>query len=72
LPIVGSFFIKESHRKRGYGSELLNKGTQNLLKENSEVWLMSDMNDIGSNKIFVKLGYKPVYQTGDYIIHQKK
>ena len=65
---MGSFFVKESQRKKGYGTLLLEKVTQNLLKDNDEVWLLSDKNDVGSNNIFVKLGYKPIYETGDYIV----
>jgi len=68
LPIIGSFFIKEMQRNQGLGKMLLEEVTQNLLNDFEEVWLMSDKSDIPSNKIFVKLGFKPVYETGDYIV----
>lgn len=68
LPILGSFFIRETQRNQGLGKMLLEEVTQNLLNDFEEVWLMSDKSDIPSNKIFVKLGFKPVYETGDYIV----
>lgn len=68
ISIIGSFFVSKNQRNSGYGTLLLEKVSLNLLKENDEVWLLSDKNDSSSNKIFVKLGYKPVYETGDYIV----
>lgn len=67
-PIIGSFFTKRNERNLGYGTSLLRTVTNNLLKFNNEVWLISDKESVASNKVFHNIGYKPIYETTDILI----
>lgn len=66
---IGILFTKEEYRNQGYGKFLLGTITENMLNNNSIVYLMTDSTKISSNKIVCKLGYEKYYDYSDLIIN---
>jgi predicted GNAT family acetyltransferase len=61
-PMIGNLFTKSDKRNRGYGYKLLHTVTEGLLKDNfDKIGLVSDITNPASNKIFVDIGYKSIY-----------
>lgn len=62
-PMIGNLFTKRDMRNQGYGFSLLYAVTDGLLKNGHErCGLVSDITNSSSNKVFVNVGYKPVYK----------
>lgn len=58
---VTSLFVKESHRKKGIGSQLLKKAIENAKKKGViEVHVDTEENNIGAIEFYQKLGFKKV------------
>lgn len=61
-PMIGNFFTKSDKRNKGFGYKLLHTVTEGLLKDNfDKIGLVSDITNPASNKIFVDIGYKSIY-----------
>jgi hypothetical protein len=60
-PDVGILFTKTLYRKKGFGKFILSFCSNILLKKNSEVFVMTDKNEIASNKVCEKVGFKAYY-----------
>jgi hypothetical protein len=60
-PDVGILFTKKEHRKMGFGKLLLSFCSKLLLKKNSEVYVMTDKDEIASNKACVSVGFNPYF-----------
>ncbi|AIY11984.1 hypothetical protein M667_01410 [Cellulophaga baltica NN016038] len=55
IPIVGSFLTYRNERGNGYGTQLLSKVSNEIVKELGEVWLMSDKNSPDLTQFLLKL-----------------
>lgn len=63
FPFIGSLYTDKVKRNKGYAASLLYKVTDKLLSQGYEVCgLLSDVTNPASNKIFKKVGYKPIYE----------
>lgn len=61
-PIIGSLYTNPKARNKGYASLLVRTVTEGLLKNGYEICgLFSDITNPASNKIFVNVGYAPIY-----------
>lgn len=60
-PDVGILFTKSEYRKTGYGKLLLSFCSNLLLKKNSEVFVMTDKDEIASNKTCLSVGFNPYF-----------
>lgn len=61
-PFIGSLFTRKESRNNGYALKLLQTVTNGLLNSGfKECGLLSNANNPASNKVFKKLGYKPIY-----------
>ena len=61
-PLIGNLFTLKSSRNNGFAYKLLSEVSLGLFNENfEECGLLSDADNPASNKIFRKIGYKPIY-----------
>jgi hypothetical protein len=60
-PDIGILFTKSKYRKSGYAKVILSFCSNLLLKKNDEVFLMTDKNEMASNKTSISVGFKPYY-----------
>jgi hypothetical protein len=62
-PMIGNLYTKKSMRNKGYAFSLLYAVTQGLLKNGfKKCGLLSDVKNASSNKVFINVGYVPVYK----------
>jgi hypothetical protein len=70
-PMIGNLFTKKGKRNKGFAYSLLYVVTEGLLATGSdECGLLSDITNIASNKAFVNVGYKPIYNWAS--VHRPK
>ncbi|OEK01174.1 hypothetical protein BFP97_06460 [Roseivirga sp. 4D4] len=61
-PLIGMLFTKPDFRGQGHATSLVHKLTSTLIDGGSEkCGLMSDAVNEASNRVFVKVGYVPIY-----------
>lgn len=60
--MIGTVFVNEKHRQSKVGTALITDMTEEILKNNFECWLMTDLNNIPSNRIMEKLKFKKIYE----------
>ncbi len=60
-PDIGILFTKTEHRGKGYGKVLLAYCSKILLKENNEVFVMTDKEKVASNIVCEKVGFEPFF-----------
>lgn len=60
-PDIGILFTQPNERNKGYGKTILSYCSNLLLKKNTEIYLMTDKNEISSNSTCKKLGFEPFY-----------
>jgi GNAT superfamily N-acetyltransferase len=58
----GILFTKPSFRNKGFGKVLLNFCSEQLLKENEIIYVMTDANVLSSNRIMENLGFEKFYE----------
>lgn len=61
-PDIGILFTNSEHRKKGYGKILLSFCSKLLEKENGNVYVMTDKNELASNQVMKAVGFKPIYE----------
>ena len=61
-PDIGILFTKKTFRRKGYGKIILSFCSNQLLKENEEVYIMTDKNHLYSNKACTSLGFSPLFK----------
>jgi hypothetical protein len=61
-PDIGIMFTVQEYRKRGYSKQLISIATEKLLNQNQIANVMTDMNNIPSNKVCVDVGYNQIYE----------
>jgi predicted GNAT family acetyltransferase len=61
-PDIGIMFTSTDHRGKGFAKQLLCTCTKQLLKKNETAYLLTDMHNVGSNKVCEKVGYKSYYK----------
>lgn len=60
-PEIGILFTKSEYRKLGYGKIILSFCSNLLLEKNEEVFLMTDKDEIASNKTSISVGFRPYF-----------
>ena len=60
-PDIGILFTKREHRNKGYGKIILSYCAQILKERNDTVYLMTDKNEISSNRVCLTVGFEPYY-----------
>ena len=68
-PDIGILFTKKEYRKLGYGKFILSFCSKLLLQINSDVYLMTDKEEVVSNITCQKVGYKPYYNFSFILIN---
>lgn len=66
--MIGTIFIKVSHRNKKYAKYLLSYISNNMLAENEKIYLMTTKESIASNKMVESIGYFKEYEHSDRII----
>ena len=62
LPIIGSFYTPEANRCQGYGRSLIFEITKKFMEVGyKECGVISDATNLTTNRLFVKLGFQPVF-----------
>lgn len=61
IEMVGTVYVDKNYRNIGIGKQLLNTITYEILKEQEETWLMTDVENRFSNMMVENIGYKNVY-----------
>lgn len=56
-PDIGILFTKSEFRNQGYGKKILAHCSKLLLQKNKEVFVMTDKNEIASNKTCISVGF---------------
>lgn len=60
-PDIGILYTKDSYRNKGLGKALLSYSSAQLIKENNEIYLMTDKQEIASNNTCLAVGFIPFY-----------
>ena len=69
FPVIGHFYTPPCLRRQGFGASLIYEVTKGLLNAGNESCMLStNATNPASNKVFLKVGYKP---TGDYTLVYK-
>ncbi|MBI6117886.1 GNAT family N-acetyltransferase [Salegentibacter maritimus] len=68
LNMIGTIFIDKKFRAKGNGIHLLSFVTEKIHKERIKVFLMTTKENISSNKMVEKIGFKKQYNHSDRII----
>jgi len=58
----GILFTKSTFRNKGFGKVLLNFCSEQLLKENEIIYVMTDANVLSSNRVMEDLGFEKFYE----------
>lgn len=66
--MIGTIFIKDSHRNKKYAKYLLSNISNDLLTTNQEIYLMTTKENVASNKMVENIGYIQEYEHSDRII----
>jgi RimJ/RimL family protein N-acetyltransferase len=66
--MIGTIFIKESHRNKKYAQHLLSKISNDMLTLNQEIYLMTTKENLASNKMVENIGFSKKYEHSDRII----
>lgn len=66
--MIGTIFIKDSHRNKKYAQYLLSKISNDMLTNNQEIYLLTTKENIASNKMVENVGFSKVYEHSDRII----
>ena len=61
-PDIGILFTNSEYRKKGYGKILLSHCSKLLEKENGTVYVMTDRNEVASNRVCKAVGFNPIYE----------
>ena len=56
-PDIGILFIKSEFRNKGYGKKILAHCSGLLLEKNKEVFVMTDKDELASNKTCISVGF---------------
>lgn len=61
IPIIGSLFTPIEYRQKGFATSLVHELTSRLLNNGWEkVGLQSDKSNVGANKAFRQIGFRPI------------
>jgi predicted GNAT family acetyltransferase len=61
-PLIGTLYTDKAHRNKGYATALVHALTESVIDDGLErCGLVSDATNPSSNKVFQKVGYKPIY-----------
>lgn len=60
--MIGTVFIQKSNRQSKVGTDLVFNMTNEILLNNPECWLMTDLSNIPSNKIMEGLNFDKIYE----------
>ena len=60
--MIGTVYVDEENRGSKVGMQLVKRMTKEVLKDFDKCWLMTDMENIPSNKIMIKLGYTNIFE----------
>lgn len=60
--MIGTVFVSKPNRQSKIGTALIKDMTKEILLDNKECWLMTDLSNIPSNKIMEGLNYKKIYE----------
>lgn len=71
-PDIGILFTKEQYRRQGKGKKLLSYCSSLLLKENDEIYLMTDKSVIASNITCEKVCFTPFFDHTSIRINSNK
>ena len=66
--MIGTIFIKDSHRNKKFAQYLLSKISNDMLTTNQEIYLMTTKENVASNKMVENIGYFKVYEHSDRTI----
>lgn len=61
-PDIGIMFTKNDYRGNGYAKQLLLQASITLLETNDEIYVMTDLHNIPSNKICNDIGFVEIYR----------
>ncbi|MBD0833340.1 GNAT family N-acetyltransferase [Aestuariibaculum sediminum] len=61
-PDIGILFTNPEHREKGYGKILLSHCSKLLENENGAVYVMTDRNEVGSNRVCKAVGFNSIYE----------
>lgn len=65
---IGPVFTPKEHRGNRYASAAVAEISQHFLAQNARVCLFTDLANPVSNKVYLRLGYEPVVDSGNYLI----
>lgn len=65
--MIGTLYIDDDCRNNKFGQNLLNSVCNELLKKVDNLYLMTDSNNLESNKVVSKNGFKRIYSYSDVI-----
>ncbi|GAA3723766.1 hypothetical protein GCM10022422_00810 [Flavobacterium ginsengisoli] len=70
--MIGTVYIDTPFRNQKAGKFLLSKMTSEILQKNQKCWLMTDVENIYSNKLVEELGYRKIfeYTSGEITNHK--
>ncbi len=61
-PFIGTLYTDRAHRNKGYATALVHALTESVMDDGLDrCGLVSDATNPSSNKVFQKVGYKPIY-----------
>jgi hypothetical protein len=63
--MIGTIFIKDSHRNKKFAQYFLSKISNDMLTTNQEIYLMTTKENVASNKMVENIGYFKVYEHSD-------